>query len=160
MDACRTAIKHLFHFWAELPSLMFAPQTKSCFAYGECYCPHQIQKIVLQKSRIFSFFGGTPVLDVCYANQVLFRLRRMLLPAPDTKDCFTVIKHLFNFWGGTPVLDVCIANKVIRFLVFCNLIFFKTMLRKCKKCDIIDMLKYVKNLFERAGRVDEKGNNI
>ena len=69
MDACRTAIKHLFHFW-----------------------------------------GGTPVLDVCYANQVLFRLRRMLLPAPDTEDCFTEIKHLFHFWGGTPVLDVCIRK--------------------------------------------------
>ena len=72
MDACRTAIKHLFHFW-----------------------------------------GGTPVLDVCYANQVLFRLRRMLLPAPDTEDCFTEIKDFFIFGAELPSLMFAYANQVL-----------------------------------------------
>ena len=76
-----------FLFGAGSMTLMFAPQTKSCFAFGECCAPPKSDACRTAIKHLFPFGGGFHDIDVCSANQVLFRRWRMLRPT--TNGCLS-----------------------------------------------------------------------
>ena len=66
MDACRTAIKHLFHFWGGTPVLDVCIRKPSLVSpTANVTARTRYRRLFYRNQEFFHFWGGTPVLDVC-----------------------------------------------------------------------------------------------
>ncbi len=86
-----------------VPGPVFAPQTESCFACGECFTPTKEKEGVL--CPLFPFGSGSRT-RVCSANRILFRLRRMF--HSDQRERGGLMPP-FSLWVRFP--DPCLLRK-------------------------------------------------